>query len=191
MAEASGYVDGLIEVLSHTRGPALDNALTKAVELITGALTSGKPFLLCGNGASAADTLHISSNLVGRYARERVGLNVISLIANPAFITAWGNDYDFDSVFSRQVEAYGVAGGVLLGISTSGNSKNVVMAFSTARTQGLATIGLTGQGGGKLAGLSDVLIDVPSRSTPRIQEVHVCLYHYLCEQIEARCGAVK
>ena len=101
-------------------------------------------------------------------------------------LTAWANDYSYDTVFSRQVEAYGEPGGVLLGLSTSGNSRNVVAAFEQARAIGMTTIALTGKGGGKLAGLSDILLDVPSRSTPLIQQAHLCLYHHLCERVETR-----
>jgi D-sedoheptulose 7-phosphate isomerase len=111
---------------------------------------------------------------------------VIGLTSNSAFLTAWSNDYDYSSVFERQVEAYGRNGGVLMGISTSGNSENVVKAFEKAKVMGLQTVALTGETGGKLAGLSDVLLNVPSTSTPLIQQGHICLYHFLCEQIENR-----
>lgn len=100
-------------------------------------------------------------------------------------LTAWSNDYAFETVFARQVEAYGAAGGVLIGLSTSGNSSNIIAAFEAASAAGMTTVAFTGQGGGKLAAAADVLIDVPSRSTPMIQQVHICLYHYLCEQVEA------
>ncbi len=113
---------------------------------------------------------------------------VATSLNNPAVLTAWSNDYSFETVFARQAEAYSEASSVLLGISTSGNSGNVVEAFRTARDIGMTTVGLTGAGGGKLALLSDVLIDVPSRHTPEIQQVHICLYHYICEAVEARCA---
>lgn len=158
----------------------------KAVDLVADALAAGKPLLVCGNGGSASDAMHITGELVGRFLKERRALNCICLSSNPAVLTAWANDYAFDTVFSRQVEAYGVGGGVLLGISTSGNSKNVVEAFKAARAIGLSTIALTGEGGGALAAIADVLIDAPSRSTPLIQQVHICLYHYICEKVEER-----
>jgi D-sedoheptulose 7-phosphate isomerase len=101
-------------------------------------------------------------------------------------LTAWSNDYSFETVFSRQVEAYGREGGVLWGISTSGNSANVVEAFKVAKSLGMTTIGLTGEGGGRMAEFTDILVDAPSRSTPMIQQIHICLYHYICEQVEAR-----
>lgn len=158
-----------------------------AARLIAQALKAGKPLLVCGNGGSAADAQHIAGELVGRFLKERQALRCICLAADMAVITALANDYGYDAVFARQVEAYGEAGGVLLGISTSGNSANVVAAFEKARSLSMTTIALTGQGGGKLAALADLLIDVPSTHTPDIQQVHLCLYHFLCERIETLC----
>ncbi|MDQ2084636.1 SIS domain-containing protein [Xanthobacteraceae bacterium Astr-EGSB] len=158
----------------------------EAIDLVVEALAAGKPVLVAGNGGSAADAQHITGELVGRFLKERRALNCICLSSNPAVLTAWANDYSYDTVFSRQVEAYGVPGAVLIGISTSGNSKNIVEAFQSARAAGVKTIAMTGKGGGKLAALSDVLIDVPTTATPLIQQVHICLYHYMCEQIETR-----
>ena len=184
---------GILEYLAQSEGVLADarrhpgvKRLEEAVELVVGALQSGKPFLVCGNGGSAADAMHITGELVGRFLRERKALNCVCLASNPAVLTAWANDYSYDTVFSRQVEAYGQPGGVLLGVSTSGNSPNVVNAFEVAKEQGLSTVALTGEGGGKLAAVADILVDVPSSQTPLIQQVHICLYHYLCEQIEAR-----
>ena len=159
--------------------------IARAVEIISTALRANEPLMVCGNGGSASDAMHIAGELVGRFLKERRALNVISLASNPAILTAWSNDYSYETVFSRQVEAYGRAGGVCLGISTSGNSRNVVAALDAARRLNMATIALTGEGGGLMAPLCDVLLDVPSRETPRIQELHVVIYHYLCEQIEA------
>ncbi len=158
----------------------------KAIELIANALLANKPLLVCGNGGSASDAIHITGELVGRFLKDRRALNCICLASNPAVLTAWSNDYSYKTVFSRQVEAYGAAGGVLLGISTSGNSTNIAESFRVAREMNVATIALTGEGGGKLAALSDILIDVPSRSTPLIQQVHICVYHYICEKVEER-----
>jgi D-sedoheptulose 7-phosphate isomerase len=161
-------------------------AVDDAVALIGAALAAGRPLLVCGNGGSASDAAHITGELVGRFLKERKAVDCICLSANTAVLTAWANDYAYDTVFARQVEAHGKNGGVLLGISTSGNSANVVRAFEAARELGVRTVALTGHGGGKLAPLSDVLIDVPSRHTPIIQQLHVCIYHYVCERIEAR-----
>lgn len=189
-SEASGlsfgqYLDHSIEILRRTRETMTSALMDDAIGRIVAALRAGKPLLVCGNGGSAADAQHITGELVGRFLKERRGLKAICLAADNAVLTAWANDYSYDTVFARQVEAYGEAGGVVLGLSTSGNSRNVVAAFETARVNGMTTIALTGEGGGKLRGLSDVLLAVPSTSTPLIQQVHVCLYHFLCERIEA------
>ena len=180
----SAYLDETIALLRATQERGLDGALDRAVNLTAAALTEGLPMLVCGNGGSASDAMHIAGELVGRFRRERRGLNVVALSANPAVLTAWANDYDYETVFSRQVEAHGRPGGVFIGISTSGNSKNVVAALRVAQDMGMATIGMTGEGGGTMAGLCDVLLDVPSRVTPHIQEVHICLYHFLCDKVE-------
>jgi D-sedoheptulose 7-phosphate isomerase len=162
------------------------NTVDGAVDAVTAALAGGKPLLVCGNGGSASDAMHITGELVGRFLLERRALKAICLSANPAVITAWSNDYSYESVFARQVEAYGERGAVLLGISTSGTSKNVIAAFEQARGMEMQTIALTGEGGGKLAPLSDFLLAAPSRCTPLVQQVHLCVYHYLCQQIEER-----
>jgi D-sedoheptulose 7-phosphate isomerase len=161
-----------------------EDLLTGAIGSMTKALSSDKPLLVCGNGGSASDAMHITTELVGRFLLERRALKAICLSSNPGILTAWANDKGYDTVFSRQVEAYGEQGAVILGISTSGNSKNVIEAFRRARTIGMTTIALTGQGGGDLAEWTDYLFAVPSKSTPMIQQVHVCLYHYMCETIE-------
>ncbi len=155
-----------------------------AVEKTVDALGADKAFLVCGNGGSASDAMHITGELVGRFLVERRALKCVCLSSNPAVLTAWSNDYGYDTVFSRQVEAYGEPGGVLLGISTSGNSPNVIKAFEAGHALGMTTVGLTGQGGGGMAAVSDLLVDVPSSSTPAIQQIHVCLYHYMCAEVE-------
>jgi len=161
-----------------------EDLASSAILAVSKALRLGKALLVCGNGGSAADAMHITGELVGRFLLERKALKAICLSSNPAVLTAWANDYSYDTVFSRQVEAYGEAGGAILGLSTSGNSRNVVKAFEEARLRGMTTIALTGEGGGVLAPLSDYLFAVPSRSTPLIQQAHICLYHYLCQGIE-------
>jgi D-sedoheptulose 7-phosphate isomerase len=181
-----GYLDSAIEVLKRTTETLDPARMEAAVAACTTALGAGKAMLVCGNGGSASDAMHITGELVGRFLKERRGLKAICLSSNAAVLTAWSNDYSYDTVFSRQTEAYGETGGVILGLSTSGNSRNVIAAFEVAKSLGMTTIGVTGEGGGKMAAVSDILIDVPSRSTPLIQQVHICLYHYLCEQIEAR-----
>lgn len=186
MAGLQDYLETSIEGLAALRAHDLSGAIERAIDLIVVALGAGKPMLVCGNGGSAADAQHIAGELVGRFLRERKGYNVIALGTDTSVVTAWSNDYSFESLFARQVEAHGSKGAVLLAISTSGNSKNVLAAAEVARQQGMAVIALTGEGGGKLKPLADVLLDVPSRFTPVIQQGHLCLYHYLCGAIEER-----
>lgn len=189
MAGLQDYLQTSIDGLAALRTHDLSAAVDKAADLIVTALAAGKPMLVCGNGGSAADAQHIAGELVGRFLKERKGYNVIALGTDTAVVTAWSNDYAFESLFARQVEAHGSAGAVLLAISTSGNSKNVLAAAEVARQLGMTVIALTGEGGGKLSPLSDVMLDVPSRFTPLIQQGHLCLYHYLCGAIEDRLTA--
>lgn len=182
------YVLDAARVLEETSRYVEDTRVEKAIGVVSTALLAKKAFLVCGNGGSASDAMHITGELVGRFLKERRALKAICLSSNPSVLTAWANDYSYETVFSRQVEAFGEPGGVILGLSTSGNSKNVMLAFEEARKLGMTTVAMTGQGGGKMAGLSDILLDVPSRSTPEIQQVHICLYHYLCQEVEARCA---
>ena len=162
-------------------GPAMDRAIAATAR----ALAAGRPLLVCGNGGSAADAQHIVTELVGRFLRERRALRAICLSNDAATITAWSNDKGFDTAFARQVEAHAEPGGVLLALSTSGNSPSVVNALEAARARGMATIGLTGKGGGRMAPLCDHLFTVPSASTPAIQQVHLCFYHCFCAGVEA------
>ena len=164
--------------------------MDRAIDVVVEALSANKPLLVCGNGGSASDAMHITGELVGRFLKERRALKAICLSCNAAVLTAWSNDYSYESAFARQVEAYGEQGAVLLGISTSGNAKNVIAAFSQAHQMGMTTIALTGEGGGKLAPLADHLLAAPSRHTPLIQQVHLCLYHYFCEHVERRMMSI-
>ncbi len=164
----------------------LPSRADEAIALLVPALRRRLPVLVCGNGGSSSDAMHIAGELVGRFLRERPACNVIALSANSSVLTAWSNDYEFETVFSRQVEAHGQRGGVLWAISTSGNSANVVRALEAARALGMKTLGMTGEGGGKMAALCDVLLDAPSSETPRIQELHIVLYHHICERVEAQ-----
>ncbi|MFM9008904.1 MAG: D-sedoheptulose 7-phosphate isomerase [Bacteroidota bacterium] len=140
--------------------------------------------LLCGNGGSAADAQHIAAELSGRFYTDRPPLYAEALHVNGSYMTAVANDYSYDVVYSRMVEAAGRKGDVLIGLSTSGNSGNVVKALETARELGMVCIGLTGDGGGKMAELCDIIINVPSKDTPRIQECHILIGHILCQLIE-------
>lgn len=165
------------------------NAVTRAIDVIHGAFVSGRKLLIFGNGGSSSDAQHLSAELVGRFMAERRPLPAIALTTNQAILTAWSNDYSFEDVFARQVEALGRAGDVALGISTSGKSPNVLAALRRAREGGLATIGLTGADAGALSELCDVTLAVPLKETARIQEVHLVTYHAICAALEGRLGA--
>lgn len=153
-------------------------------EIISSALQSKRKLLLFGNGGSAADAQHIAAEFVGRYRTERRALPALALTVNTSSLTAIGNDYAFDVVFSRQVEAFGIAGDVALGISTSGNSENIVRALNKAREMGMKTVALTGAAGGRLKSSVDYCLAVPSSDTPRVQECHILLGHIICEIVE-------
>ena len=159
--------------------------ISRAVDLLVDRLSKGNKLLVCGNGGSAADAMHICAELVGRFLKERRALAAIALNTDPVILTAWSNDYSYESVFARQVEALAKPGDIVWGISTSGNSKNVLAALKTARELGASTMALTGQGGGAIAEYADVLLAVPLSVTARIQEVHTVTYHIICEAVEA------
>jgi len=178
------YLEDSAGVIASAARSWNEELIAAAVATLSHVLGSGKTLLVCGNGGSASDAAHITGELVGRFLLERKAFRAICLTSNPSVLTAWANDCGYESVFARQVEAYGEPGGALLGLSTSGNSRNVIRAFEIARSIGLTTIALTGEGGGELAALSDYLFAVPSRATPLIQQTHVCLYHYLCQEVE-------
>ncbi|MEZ5195046.1 MAG: D-sedoheptulose 7-phosphate isomerase [Bacteroidales bacterium] len=148
-------------------------------------LNDGGKILFCGNGGSAADAQHLAAELSGRFYFDRDPLNAEALHVNTSFLTAVANDYSYDEVFSRLVKAQGKKGDVLIGLSTSGNSGNVVKAFQTAKSLNMTTIGLTGEKGGKMKDFSDHIIQVPSSDTPRIQESHILIGHIICELIES------
>lgn len=160
-------------------------AIDQAADIVIGSLRAGGTLLCCGNGGSAADCQHIAAELGGKFYRLRPGLPAVALTVNSSMLTAIGNDFGYDEVFSRQLEAIGRRGDVLLALSTSGNSKNVLEAARLARDRGIRVIALTGQGGGRLRELADVWLGVPSDDTPRIQEGHIAIGHLLCELAEA------
>jgi D-sedoheptulose 7-phosphate isomerase len=163
---------------------ALQDQIVQAATTCAGALRAGGTILWCGNGGSAADAQHLAAELVGRLARERPGLAAVALTADTAALTAIGNDYGFERVFARQVEALGRPGDVLVALSTSGRSANVIAALETARAKGLARIGLTGRGGGAMAALAEPCLRVPADDTQMIQEAHIVIGHVLCGLIE-------
>jgi D-sedoheptulose 7-phosphate isomerase len=156
----------------------------RASELLSACFNAGGKLLVFGNGGSSADAQHICGELVGRFMCERAPLPAIALSTNQAILTAWSNDYGFETVFSRQIEALGRPGDIAWGISTSGNSPNVINALRVSRERGLSTMGLTGKGGGRIAQWCDVLMAVPFTETPRIQEVHLVTYHAICAAVE-------
>lgn len=163
---------------------SMEADLEKASTLIVDALKNGKKILLCGNGGSAADAQHIAAELTGRYKTERKGLPGIALTTDTSALTAIGNDYGYDRIFDRQVEALANTGDLLIGISTSGNSQNVVSALSLAQEMGCKTVGLSGRDGGVMNEVCDINIIVPSDNTPRIQEMHILFGHTICQIID-------
>jgi D-sedoheptulose 7-phosphate isomerase len=175
-----------LEGIGSTSYPA---QVQRAIDLLVERLRAGNKLLVCGNGGSAADAMHIATELVGRFLHDRQPLAAVALTADPVALTALANDFGYERVFARQVEALAKAGDVVWGISTSGNSKNVVEALRSARSLGARTIALTGAGGGALAEHADILLAVPLEATPRIQEIHVVTYHAICEAVETALGA--
>ena len=166
-----------------------DEALLAEVEKIAdgcmAAIRAGKTVLFAGNGGSAADAQHLAAEFVSRFAFDRAGLPAFSLVTDTSVMTAVGNDYGFEHLFSRQIQAVGVAGDVFVGISTSGQSPNILKALTEARGKGLVTVGFTGESGGKMLDLCDFCIRIPSRETPKIQEGHIVIGHILCGIIES------
>jgi D-sedoheptulose 7-phosphate isomerase len=172
-----------IEVM-HKALEILPMDIEKFGNICVNALKNGNKILFFGNGGSAADAQHIAAELVGRYKRERRGLSGIALTTDTSALTAIGNDYGYDHLFDRQVDALANTGDVLVGISTSGNSKNVINALKLGRELGCVTVGLTGRDGGAMRAFCDLNIIVPSHDTPRIQEVHILIGHTLCQIID-------
>ncbi|MDR1005418.1 MAG: D-sedoheptulose 7-phosphate isomerase [Bacteroidales bacterium] len=165
--------------------PEIINEIEKISLAIIEAYRSNKKVLFCGNGGSAADAQHLAAELSGRFYYDRPPLASEALHVNTSYLTAVANDYSYDVIYSRLVEATGCGGDVLIGLSTSGSSKNVINALQAAKAKGMITISLTGEGGGRMAELSDYLLAVPSKDTPRIQESHIMLGHIICELVES------
>lgn len=165
---------------------ALLQTVVDAAEAIVASFKRGNRVYFCGNGGSAADAQHLSAELSGRFYTDRPALPADALHANTSYLTAVANDYSYDTIYSRLVEGTMQKGDVLVGLSTSGNSGNIVKAFEAAKAKGITTIGFTGLTGGLLKSLSDFLINVPSADTPRIQESHILLGHIICQHVEER-----
>lgn len=172
------------DVIEKSFAPAQLEVLDKIAAKMAGAMREGRKFLLCGNGGSAADSQHIAAEFIGRFKRERRSLPAIALTTDTSILTAIGNDYSYEQIFSRQVEGLGEAGDVLIAISTSGNSKNVLEAVKVAKIRGLTTIGFTGAKGGALKDMADYCFQAQAVDTPHIQEVHITALHALSEVVE-------
>ena len=173
--------------LKYRAAETLSGPIAAAVHVVTSCITSGGKVLVCGNGGSASDAQHFAAEFIGRFERERPGLAAISLTTDTSILTAVGNDYDFSLVFSKQVQALGSPGDVLVTLSTSGNSANVLMAMEAARAKEMSVIAFTGRGGGKQAAMltdTDVHICVPHDRIARIQEVHILALHCLCDAVD-------
>lgn len=158
--------------------------LEEVVQVITDTFQKGGAVYFCGNGGSAADAQHLAAEFSGRFYKDRKALPSEALHCNTSYLTAVANDYSYDVIYSRLIEGIAKQGDVLIGLSTSGNSGNILKAFETANQMGVITIGMTGAGGGKMKAISKYLIEVPSNTTPRIQESHILLGHIICELVE-------
>lgn len=187
MSKAEELIKASISV---TQQLLLNSSLLKKIEqaaqLITDALKKGNRVYFCGNGGSAADAQHLAAELSGRFYTDRHALRAEALHCNSSYLTAVANDYDFNMIYARLIEGIGDAGDVLIGLSTSGNSENIIRAFETAKKKNITTVALTGEGGGKIKSISDYLINVPSSDTPRIQECHILIGHIICQMVEEK-----
>ena len=189
----SNYQSEIQKIISEsitTKQKVLQNtALLSVIEEVTmvcvRAFQQDKQILFGGNGGSAADAQHLAAEFSGRFYKDRDPLNAEALHVNTSYLTAVANDYSYDQIYSRIIKAKGKSGDVLFGISTSGNSSNIIKAIEQAKQQGMITIGMTGESGGKMKSICDYIIQVPSSDTPRIQEAHIMIGHIICELVEA------
>jgi D-sedoheptulose 7-phosphate isomerase len=182
-------IQDIISASIQTKQSILEDAglmekIEESVNVVYTCFENGNKVLFCGNGGSAADAQHLAAEFSGRFYKDRDALPAEALHCNASYITAVANDYGYDLIYSRLIKGTGAAGDVLVGLSTSGNSKNIINAFEVAQQKGITTIAFTGQTGGQLAALSNVLINVPSNTTPRIQESHIMIGHIICELVE-------
>jgi D-sedoheptulose 7-phosphate isomerase len=192
----SDKIKGIISESILVKNKVLNDAVLidtvkKSIDVIVTAFKNGNKVLFCGNGGSAADAQHLAAEFSGRFYTDRDALPAEALHCNTSYITAVANDYSYDVIYSRMVKGIGNKGDVLVGLSTSGNSKNIMNAFEVAREKGMPTIGFTGATGGKMKELSDYLLNVPSTDTPRIQESHILLGHIICQLVEETLYPVK
>lgn len=189
-------ITGIIKASIDTKQQILEDELllqtiNSCVHKIVTAFKSGNKVLFCGNGGSAADAQHLAAEFSGRFYTDRKALPAEALHCNTSYITAVGNDYSYDVIYSRLIDGIGQHGDVLIGLSTSGNSKNIIKAFETAKSKKMITIGFTGKAGGQLKPISDYLINIPSTDTPRIQESHIMVGHIICQLVEEKVFEVK
>ncbi len=181
----SNIIKASIDVKQHIiEDDVFINKIQQCVELITFAFKNGNKVLFCGNGGSASDAQHLAAEFTGRFYKDRDALFAEALHVNSSYMTAVANDYSFDVVYSRMLNGIGKTGDVLVAISTSGNSTNIINAVKTAKEKGMITIGFTGETGGKMKDICEVLINVPSSDTPRIQESHILVGHIICQLVE-------
>ncbi|MBK8310811.1 MAG: D-sedoheptulose 7-phosphate isomerase [Chitinophagaceae bacterium] len=164
----------------------LISTIEKVVEVVTAAFKNGNRVYFCGNGGSAADAQHLAAEFSGRFYTDRKALPAEALHCNTSYLTAGANDYGYDVVYSRMIDGIGEKGDVLIGLSTSGNSVNIIKAFEVAREKGIHTVSFTGTTGGEMKSMSDYLINVPSADTPRIQESHITIGHIICQLVEEK-----
>jgi len=177
-------ISSQISNLTLLMNSSYDKKVSEAIRYQIEALRKGNKILIAGNGGSAADAQHFAAELVGRFMMERKGIPAIALTTDSSILTSIGNDYGFDRIFSRQVEALGNQGDIFIALSTSGNSNNIISAVNEASQKGLITIGLLGKDGGKLADICDLSIVIPNNTTARVQEMHIMTIHLMCEIIE-------
>jgi len=185
---AAAALSDSIALMERVRAAGLDTTVA-AAGAITASLSQGGKVLLFGNGGSAADAAHTAAELVGRFMRQRPGYAAVALTTDSSVVTAVANDYGYDQLFARQIEALGQGGDVALGITTSGKSPNVIRGLETARARHLTTIALTGKDGGAAGRAADIHINVPSDATPHVQEVHMALLHIVCDLVESALSA--
>ncbi len=185
MSDALKYIQELADLTQLVmKDRLIAEQVDTVAEVLISAYKKGNKTIFCGNGGSSAEAQHLAAELSGRFKFDRKPLPAEACHVNTSFVTAVSNDYDFTKVYSRYVEAFGSKGDILIGLSTSGNSKNIIEAFEIARKKEMTTIALTGSTGGTLKNFSDYIIKVPSQSVPRIQEVHLLLGHIICEKVE-------
>lgn len=184
-------VKKIIQASIETKQQVLKNeellkSICDIVNLITEAFRNGHRVFFCGNGGSAADAQHLAAEFSGRFYKDRKALPAEALHCNTSYLTAVANDYGYDSVYSRMIDGIGQKGDVLVGLSTSGNSENIIRAFTVAKGKGMTTVAFTGESGGQLKTISNYLINIPSTDTPRIQESHIMVGHIICELVEKK-----